>query len=93
MTEATRDDPTKTPEIDWRMSASLENVPRGEEELAEVTSLERAVRAWRALDDPHRDVARLTLERPVQLDGALADQFIGAAIAQLVERLPAASQR
>ncbi len=28
-----------TAEIDWRMSAALENVPRGDDDLAEVTSL------------------------------------------------------
>ncbi|WP_404337888.1 hypothetical protein AB2M62_03645 [Sphingomonas sp. MMS12-HWE2-04] len=71
------------------MSASLENVPRGDDELAEVTSLDGAVRAWRALDAHHRDVAVLTLERPVQIEGALADKFIGSAIAQLAEHLPA----
>eukprot|EP01037_Dinobryon_pediforme_P029332 gene29332-32928_t len=45
MAEATWGDDTKTPAIDWRMSASLEDVPRGSEDVAEVTSLEGAVRA------------------------------------------------
>ncbi|MBD8736821.1 MULTISPECIES: hypothetical protein [unclassified Sphingomonas] len=31
-----------SPEIDWRMSAALENVPRGDKEFAEVTSLPEA---------------------------------------------------
>ncbi|MFW2850749.1 hypothetical protein ACM61V_02325 [Sphingomonas sp. TX0543] len=48
MTEATWNDDAKTPTIDWRMSASLENVHRGDEDLAEVTSLERAVRVGRS---------------------------------------------
>ena len=39
-----------SPDINWRMSAALENVPRGLEELVEVASLEKAVRAWLALD-------------------------------------------
>jgi hypothetical protein len=39
-----------SPKINWRMSVALENVPRGDEQLAEVTSLEGAVRAWLALD-------------------------------------------
>ncbi|WP_404337702.1 hypothetical protein AB2M62_03040 [Sphingomonas sp. MMS12-HWE2-04] len=91
MTEATWNDEAKTPEIDWRMSASLENVPRGENELAEVTSLEGAVRAWLDLDDHHQSDAILTLERPLQLDGALVDKFIGSAIGHLAERLPSAS--
>lgn len=92
MTEATWDDETKTPEIDWRMSASLENVPRGDNELVEVTSLEGAVRAWLQLDDHHRETAVLTLERSVQLEGALIDRLTGPAITQLVERLPSTSQ-
>jgi len=50
MTEATWDDAAKNPPIDWRMSAALENVPRGNSDIAEVTSLEGAVRAWVTLD-------------------------------------------
>ena len=59
MTEATWGDDAKTPEIDWRMSAALETVPRGDEDLAEVTSLDGAVRAWTALDPEHRSAAEL----------------------------------
>jgi hypothetical protein len=33
MTEAIWGEAAKTPEIDWRMSASLENVPRGETDV------------------------------------------------------------
>ena len=88
MTEATWNDEANTPDIDWRMSASLENVPRGDADLAEVTSLEGAVRAWRDLDEQHRDAAVLTPERAVQIDGAMSDSFTGSAIAILVERLP-----
>ena len=50
MTEATWGERTTTPDINWRMSASLENVPRGDTDIAEVTNLERAVRDWVRLD-------------------------------------------
>lgn len=89
MTEATWGDTTKTPDIDWRMSASLENVPRGDEDVAEVTSLEGAVREWIALDSAHRASAVLRPERPLLIDGASMDTFSGDGIAALVERLPA----
>ena len=46
MTEATWGTDTKSPAIEWRMSAALENVPRGENDVAEVTSLAGAVREW-----------------------------------------------
>ncbi|RZI60395.1 MAG: hypothetical protein EOP94_01640 [Zymomonas sp.] len=91
MTEATWGDETKTPEIDWRMSAALENVPRGGEDLAEVTSLEGAVRAWTALDPEHRSVAVLTPEHAVQIAGASHSSLTGDGIAALVERLPSAN--
>ncbi|PSJ43436.1 hypothetical protein C7I55_03495 [Sphingomonas deserti] len=70
------------------MSAALENVPRGDSELAEVTSLETAVRAWRDLDVEHRLLAVLTPERAVQIDGVNHNSFTGEAIAQLAGRLP-----
>lgn len=88
MVEATWGDGTKTPNIDWRMSASLENVPRGDEDVAEVTSLERAVRAWSDLDPEHRTAATLKLERPILFDGAQMDLFVGEGIHALAERLP-----
>lgn len=88
MTEAIWGDGVKTPGIEWRMSASLENVPRGDGDLAEVTSLERAVRAWQQLDVEHRTDATLTPEHPVQLDGVQHAHFVGEAIAALAERLP-----
>ena len=75
------------PELDWRMSAALENVPRGDEELAEVTSLEGAVRTWMSLDPEHRDAATLTPERALLIDGALMTEFSGSGITALVERL------
>lgn len=87
MTEATWGDHAKTPAIDWRMSASLEDVPRGESDVAEVTSLEGAVRAWATLDPQHRAAATLTLERPIQLDGVSLDVFTGDSIAALFEKL------
>lgn len=80
---------TGTPEINWRMSAALQNVPRGNDDLAEVTSLEGAVRAWLTLDPPHRNAATLTPEHPLLIDGASMPEFSGAGIAALAERLPA----
>ena len=78
-----------TPEINWRMSAALQNVPRGDEDVAEVTSLEGAVRAWLALDPDHRSAATLTPEHPLLIDGASIPEFSGEGIAALAERLPA----
>lgn len=77
-----------SPEIDWRMSAALENVPRGDSDVAEVTSLERAVRAWLTLDPEHRAAATLTPEHPLRIDGASLPMFAGEGIAALAERLP-----
>jgi hypothetical protein len=92
MTEATWDAGAKTPPIDWRISAALENVPRGDADLAEVTSLEGAVRAWSQLDSEHRAAAVLTVEHPVQIDGVATLTFSGDGIAILVEMLPSASE-
>lgn len=80
------------PAINWRMSAALENVTRGDEDLAEVTSLEGAVRAWLALDPAHRAGAALTLEHPLLIDGVSTSEFSGDGIAALAERLPEADQ-
>jgi hypothetical protein len=88
MTEATWGDHAKTPDIDWRMSAALENVPRGTGDLAEVTSLERAVRTWIELDAEHMAAAVLTPERPVQINGVSTASFESDGIAALAERLP-----
>ena len=88
MAEATWGDGAKTPTIDWRMSAALANVPRGAEDLPEVTSLEAAVRAWCDLDQEHRRAAVLTPERAVLIDGAARVDFTGEGIATLAERLP-----
>ena len=89
MTETTTDAVTTPIGIDWRMSASLEDVPRGDSELAEVTSLEQAVRAWADLDPELQSRARLTPERPIDLDGGMTAMFTGQAIAMLIKRLPA----
>jgi hypothetical protein len=89
MAEATWGEDAKNPDIDWRMSAALENVPRGDGDLAEVTSLEGAVRAWIGLDPQHKAAATLTAERPVQIDGASTASFAGEGISVLAERLPA----
>lgn len=89
MTEATWGDGAMSPDIDWRMSAALENVPRGGSDLAEVTSLAGAVAAWQALDPAHRAQATLTPERPLVIDGATIASFTGDGIAGLAERLPA----
>jgi hypothetical protein len=88
MTEATWGGTTNQTHIEWSMSAALENVPRGESDLAEVTSLEGAVRAWQDLDPQHRVDARLTTERPVPLEGVPTAIFTGNAIEELVKRLP-----
>ena len=75
--------------IDWRMSASLENAQRGDSEVPEVTSLEGAVRAWTALDGEQQAEAMLTPERPVTMDdGEAVVSFAGLAIHELAERLP-----
>lgn len=87
MTEATWGDETGNPSIDWRMSVALENVPRGEEDLAEVTSLEVAVRTWCTLDRTHQDAAVITLDHPVIVDGVSHASFSGQAIVDLAERL------
>ena len=91
MTEATWGEGARTPSIDWRLSASLENVPRGESNMAEVTNLERAVRDWLALNPQHRSAAILTTEHAVQVDGASTTRFTGEAIAALADRLPSAA--
>jgi hypothetical protein len=88
MTEATWGGDAKTPDIDWRMSASLENVQRGDGDFAEVTSLEGAVRAWSGLDAAHRSAAVLTPERAVLIDGVSSAIFIGDGIASLIDLLP-----
>ena len=88
MTEATWGDDAKTPSIDWRMSAALENVPRGDGDVAEVTSLEGAVRTWLELDPAHRAAAVLSVEHAVQIDGVATQSFTGEGIAALAERLP-----
>ncbi|ONF95522.1 hypothetical protein [Sphingomonas jeddahensis] len=89
MAEATWGDAT-APTIDWKMSASLENVTRGGEQVPEVTNLEAAVRAWQQLEPDMQGDAVLTLERPVRLNGDVAlESFVGAAIGDLAERLPA----
>ncbi|WP_420138151.1 hypothetical protein [Sphingomonas sp.] len=91
MTEAQWGEGTKSPAIDWHMSAALQNVPRGDGDLAEVTSLQRAVATWLELDPQHRADATLTPERAVLLDGVAHTHFQGEAIAMLVDHLPANS--
>lgn len=90
MTEATWGESAKTPDINWRMSASLENVPRGDNDIAEVTNLEPAVRDWVKLDPEQRDAAMLTTDHAVQMEGVSNTTFTGAAIAVLAEHLPPA---
>ena len=63
MAEATWGD-ANAPSIDWKMSASLRNVSRGDEELPEVTNLQAAVRAWQQLDPEMKAAAELALEPP-----------------------------
>ncbi len=61
---------------------------RGDSDVAEVTSLEGAVRAWLTLDKEHRAAATLASERAVQMDGVSTTSFTGEGIAALAERLP-----
>ena len=75
-------------EIDWTMSAALENVTRGGAEVPEVTSLEGAVRAWMELKDPLQTQASLTPERAVELAGETRATFSGQEIAALADLLP-----
>lgn len=89
MAEATWGDTDGT-SIDWKMSASLEDVTRAGEAVPEVTNLEAAVRAWQQLDGAMQKDAVLTLERPVHLGGALPlDRFVGPAIGDLARHMPA----
>ena len=74
--------------IDWRMSAVLADVDRSGSELAEVTSLQQAVRAWLALDNGLQNEAVLRPERAVVIDGETVAAFEGQAIRALADRLP-----
>lgn len=85
MTEARWGDDAMTPDINWRMSASLENVHRGDTDLAEVTNLRAAVRAWQQLDPDHQAAATLTPEHALQIDGVTTASFSGEAIAALAD--------
>jgi hypothetical protein len=73
--------------IDWAMSAALANVERGGNELPEVTSLERAVRAWLTLDNALQNEAVLRPEHGVVIDGETIAVFVGQAIRGLADRL------
>lgn len=88
MTEATWGNDAMSPEIDWTMSAALENVARGAEELPEVASLAGVVRAWMQLDPEHKAAATLTPERPIMVDGHTFETLHGDTIAALAGRLP-----
>jgi hypothetical protein len=74
------------------MSAALENVPRGDEDVAEVTNLAGAVRAWAQLDHVHQDAAVLTVEHAIQIDGAATHSFAGDGIAAFAKLLPSSSE-
>lgn len=75
--------------INWGMSAALENVSRDGAELPEVTSLEKAVRAWRDLDGELQAEAVLTPQQPVTIgDGEPTAAFAGLAIRALADELP-----
>lgn len=77
----------QNPSPDWTMSAALENVPRGDEQLPEVTNLRDAVRAWQGLETASQDAAILILERLITIDGAQVNRFEGQGIATLAKRL------
>ncbi len=74
--------------INWRMSAALENVPRGDSEVAAVTNLGDAVREWLDLDGELQAAALLTPEHPVTIDGEETVAFAGMAIRALAAHLP-----
>jgi hypothetical protein len=89
MAEGTWKGATELPSINWRMSAALENVPRGDDEVAEVTNLEAAVRDWLQLDGELQAEAVLTPEHPIKLnEGEPIVSFSGLAIRDLADRLP-----
>ncbi len=77
-----------TPPVEWTMSASLRDVVRVGNDVAEVTNLRAAVEAWRLLDPEHREAAVLKPERPITIDGAQFEHFEGERIKMLVDRLP-----
>ena len=89
MAEARWSDNSKTPTIDWSVSGGLENVERQGQDVAEVTNLEAAVRAWLALEPQHKSDALLTVEHPILLDGVAHTSFAGETLSALAERLPA----
>ena len=75
-------------DINWHMSAALENVPRGLEELVEVTSLEKAVRAWLALDPAHQEDAILIPQQVLIVEGVSMIEIRGDNIGSLALKLP-----
>jgi hypothetical protein len=81
-----------SPDINWRMSAALENVPRGLEELVEVTSLEKAVRAWLALDPAHQEDAILIPQHALIVEGVSMIEIRGDNIGSLALKLPDADE-
>jgi hypothetical protein len=93
MNEANWGRGTMSPGVDWRMSAALENVPRGESDLAEVTSLAAAIAAWQALDPAYRANAVLTPERPLVIDGVSVATLKRDAISALADRLGESGRR
>ena len=80
-------DDTRTPPVEWTMSASLRDVVRGGADVPEVTSLREAVEAWRRLDGDHRTAAILVPERPVLIDGVQHERFEGDGIETLATLL------
>ena len=91
MVEASWND-AASPDINWRMSAALENVPRGLEELVEVTSLEKAVRAWLALDPAHQEDAILIPQHALIVEGVSMIEIRGDNIGSLALKLPDADE-
>ena len=81
-----------SPDINWRMSAALENVPRGLEELVEVTSLEKAVRAWLALDPAHQEDAILIPQHALIVEGVSMIEIRGDNIGSLALKLLGADE-
>ena len=80
-------DDTRTPPVEWTMSAALQSVVRDGADIVEVTSLREAIEAWKRLDPDHRTAAVLTPDRPILIEGVQHGQFEGAGIQLLSELL------
>jgi hypothetical protein len=76
-----------TPKIDRRTSAALADVPPGQTDLPEATSLRSAVRERTGPDPEHGQNPVLTSERAVRIDGTSSTSLSGDVIAALAGHL------